>query len=1185
MNSLKRLSALLCTAAILSTTFNTLELQPVSAAITSGDVSIVVVPNTVEYRKDDYSYLSVYGSGEQKLSLFAARNERESGQIMLYCPHDISSITITMSDLINTENSEKTVPSENTEVCFEQYVKTRDNEYWLQDMTGYHADPLLPQDVASNSLVNLNRLDTTLGNNQGLWVTVTVPDDTDAGVYTGNCILTLDGREAKVPVELTVYDFTLSDQTYFKTHFNDFHSSTGAVYHDLAGYDKEWKDTAQSNAYAADLNAFLNVRKHSSGYPDADVPWSVSGASTQAQMDAYAEAVYQYVTTSKAPYYRLDPGFMEKRRESLLDDFDFSLTDDYSTLVDDESAVSSAINKKSSAIIRIYEERFGRELTDDEIYAIQFAVKTYLYYDVMYYTHTLPDYLKRYISDANDNKDYFRERYENGNVRLEDLSLPTDWVDRFYDGLMLSNDTSALMLARPLSNVVRYCQYDWLSDDGLHKFGLETVLKALADKSLETGTDLFKYAYMYCPRIDECQPTDFWRTYSALAASRVIENSKQAVREYLCSRDDCEPGLKARLMESLDNICYLVTDSPVNEPRTSYTNGMFTKRDAKAYYSILNNGLQHHDLGFFSQDYYSFLAYHDGYGHCEATPDTLVIPPDYSVNSFCPLFNDFSATTTPYCAWEAVAKDYQAVQEALNDPNIHLWWYSCNMSNGNPALASHYIGGNIHHATSYFPTEINGNSLAIDRVNKWQQYKLGIEGELLWAVDQYMLDGIPNTDVWTEPAKGGSIEGILVYPTYSLIVHTLKRSDADARALFDAGMERFASSIRLENLSEAADDYDYLQYANELINKGNIINLDVRNYAEKIDAIYNTLFDDVDYDESVTPEAIMKAKKDLAQIILRLQEKIHAKAVSFEIQTGNETLFVRWKNAKAQNKDLTEMIALDFQNCRSSVGTMTKIQTPYGEGYEIIIPIDDLPMINTSATATRYGGEELYKLHDGEFTTSNLPIGRFSPNGPVDVVQPLRQYDYLKSRFWTHAFDHSIEDWKNSGQAISFEFKPIDLKADTERDMNSAYFYFNETTNWKGTTKQYKLDLTDNTVKIGNTKLQAIKGNDGWCRLTVPFALLEPDSEEALAYPIDMFAFTWIKHSIAIRNIKLTDMNAMGDLNGDGAVDIRDSRNLQEFLRGINSAPDFDWSVADLDGSGEINAKDQTLLKRRILEQ
>ena len=173
----------------------------------------------------------------------------------------------------------------------------------------------------------------------------------------------------------------------------------------------------------------------------------------------------------------------------------------------------------------------------------------------------------------------------------------------------------------------------------------------------------------------------------------------------------------------------------------------------------------------------------------------------------------------------------------------------------------------------------NGNSLAIVRANKWQQYKLGIEGELHWAVDCYSDSNNKYlSNVWTDLSTAKYIEGLLVYPLYSLYTNTLGLSDAQANdELMQKYSDRFASSIRLENISESIDDYDYLCYANQLINKCRIIeddldeSVDLDSYVAKINKIYDTLFDDVNYDDNVTSEKITKAKNDLAGIITSLQ--------------------------------------------------------------------------------------------------------------------------------------------------------------------------------------------------------------------------------------------------------------------------------------------------------------------------
>lgn len=56
----------------------------------------------------------------------------------------------------------------------------------------------------------------------------------------------------------------------------------------------------------------------------------------------------------------------------------------------------------------------------------------------------------------------------------------------------------------------------------------------------------------------------------------------------------------------------------------------------------------------------------------------------------------------------------------------------------------------------------------------------------------------------------------------------------------------------------------------------------------------------------------------------------------------------------------------------------------------------------------------------------------------------------------------------------------------------------------------------------------------------------------------------------------------MGDLNGDGKVDITDATTLQRYLAGM-SVPYLNLDAADVDGDGKVNARDLTMIQRSLV--
>ena len=1234
----KRMTALLSAAMMLATSTPSTALV-VHAIGSSDKIKVVAVPNTIEYKKNDYSYLTKYGSNDCQLTFSAARNERESGQLMIYSEENIETIWVSTSEL--TYNGE-TIPKDKIEICFEQYenITYKNNIKWrYQEINGYHADALLPYEYAR--LLGLNCLKTDNGYNQGIWFTVNVPDNQPCGEYKGEWTISFktgqnEGNTISVPVTCYVYDFSLPDKTNNKSYFG-----AGWASKDMTGIDD----------YKANINDFLNERKISSGFvvDKANATVIKTPKEITDNIDNYATAVYNHVTQSSAPYYVFDPQSWEQDAKTPFDSFDFSLPTTQTTTqttaqtttqtttqttaqtttepaplseyMNNTDKMNEAIDKKLDEIVKVFKEStFNTASVNQTLQKIECAdlkdilseaVKKYLYFDFKYYTHTLSEDDFDYISDCDgyteDDVNYYRTLYD---VKNPNLSCPSytqeEWIKRLYDGIMMFGGEKGILLTPDFKYKTRYCQKDWTWDETSKSYyGYQTLLQALATKSLETQTDLLKYAICRNDHMDEAEKTDFWSNYNVLAASKVLEDSKSAVRSFICAWKGNETvnysklsnqekasieQFKIQLLDSLDNLCMIVSESPTDSNITPYINRFFTNKQAPAYFAILNHGLGYCNLDQLEEDFKVFTLYNDK--SVEKAEWHLSIPADFSISGFCPLVNDFSNVEQPICTWEGVAKDYDATMAALENPDLHLWWYNCNLSASNPFLMSRYIGGNIaykegNQKNGYL---INGNSLAIARANKWQQFKLGIEGEMHWAVNNYIDINTKtkkeNTEIWTE-LNGVDSESFMVYPIYLLLKPYFSSDASILQFIQQHGSEYFASSIRLEVYSESNDDYDYLCLANELLNKLAILDnklpntADVTDYAARLNKIFDSLFDDVNYDSNVTAEVVAQAKKDLAGLIVEMEYIVKTSALVFHINPRNEkNLYINLSTRGTNQTELVDAFYLDFENCTSSIGTLTKGKENL---YEFILPLDDAPVTQSFIDWNQSIGG--YRIESFVLKEDNLILNRsLSQTGVdecIDIVQPFIQYGYQLTEFYEYNFDVSVQNWKSSKQAISFEFKPVYLTTDTDRNQESVHFAFATKKTGSGITESCKLDLQDNSVTLGDTKYTAQPLEYGWYRLTIPCSMLTPATSNAISYSLDSIVFRWITHSMAIRNVQVVQQN--GDLNGDGITDKSDVIMFQDFLSGKEGFKNMSWQAVDLNNDGILNVIDLTLLKRQLI--
>lgn len=160
-------------------------------------------------RATDYS--SRYENNNLEFGVF--RNEYESAQIIISSNKKLE-YTVEVSDL--TDSNGNLLTSDAFEVYHEKYI-TVDVKRNVECMlgTGDYPDAILPYDKAVEYKENY----TTAGQNQGVWIMVNPSKTQQAGVYNGSFSITVGNKKYAVPVSVTVYDYTLSDEVHMKTSF------------------------------------------------------------------------------------------------------------------------------------------------------------------------------------------------------------------------------------------------------------------------------------------------------------------------------------------------------------------------------------------------------------------------------------------------------------------------------------------------------------------------------------------------------------------------------------------------------------------------------------------------------------------------------------------------------------------------------------------------------------------------------------------------------------------------------------------------------------------------------------------------------------------------------------------------------------------------------------------------------
>ena len=174
-----------------------------------------------------------------KIAIFGARNEIVAFQLILESvAAGAEDIDVFITDLSRGSYS---IPNSRAgasdpydyrgvhiELFLEHYIKivdpSRGGSAWSQaakpssDYLGWVPDALIPLSVDQE--LGGAPFDIPANSNQGIWVDMWIPRDTPEGLYTGEVqILSGNKISHKIPIEVSVLNFSLPDETHFPNMF------------------------------------------------------------------------------------------------------------------------------------------------------------------------------------------------------------------------------------------------------------------------------------------------------------------------------------------------------------------------------------------------------------------------------------------------------------------------------------------------------------------------------------------------------------------------------------------------------------------------------------------------------------------------------------------------------------------------------------------------------------------------------------------------------------------------------------------------------------------------------------------------------------------------------------------------------------------------------------------------------
>ncbi len=160
----------------------------------------------------------------------AARNEYESGQIVVTATSTVTSLTVGVSPIAGPGS-----------------VKPQVSWNFVGFVPVEHGTPYTPSDhliaIAPDNfpdpLLEFSSVSVQAGRNQPIWITVRVPANTRPGTYTGTITLTGDGAQATVPLIIEVSPAMLPN--YRTLNFSNwFNIETIADYHGLTQWSERY---------------------------------------------------------------------------------------------------------------------------------------------------------------------------------------------------------------------------------------------------------------------------------------------------------------------------------------------------------------------------------------------------------------------------------------------------------------------------------------------------------------------------------------------------------------------------------------------------------------------------------------------------------------------------------------------------------------------------------------------------------------------------------------------------------------------------------------------------------------------------------------------------------------------------------------------------------------------------------
>ncbi len=230
---------------------------------------------------------------EKSVSLKAARNEFEPFQFVVRADGaGLKGVNLSVDDLHGPNGL--VISRRNITFYREQYVevtrpspKSKEGAGWYPDALVPFVDPVGGQPLTKARFAGAP-FEVEPNANQPVWVDVFVPRDARPGTYRGTLTVTAENqRRVELPLQLTVWDFTLPDMPSMRANFGGFGERIATAHHvergstEFRALEERYAEALAAHRICPPIPAYL--------YPKVNPDGSVNPTGTHAALKAWME--------------------------------------------------------------------------------------------------------------------------------------------------------------------------------------------------------------------------------------------------------------------------------------------------------------------------------------------------------------------------------------------------------------------------------------------------------------------------------------------------------------------------------------------------------------------------------------------------------------------------------------------------------------------------------------------------------------------------------------------------------------------------------------------------------------------------------------------------------------------------------------------------------------------------------